>query len=101
MNPSRKRRIRLVAALTAALLAASALAYTSFSAGSDERTASQLLDGAVAGRTYTLAGTVAKGSVHRAGERALLRRARSAPQASPCACATPASCRTRSAKAAA
>jgi cytochrome c-type biogenesis protein CcmE len=68
MNPSRKRRIRLVAALTAALLAASALAYTSFSAGSDERTAGQLLDGAVAGRTYTLAGTVAHGSVRREGD---------------------------------
>lgn len=52
-------------ALTAALLAASALVYTSFSAGSDERTASQLLDAAVAGRTYTLAGTVANGSVRR------------------------------------
>jgi len=67
MNPSRKRRIRLVAALTAALLAASALVYTSFSAGSDEQTASQLLDGAVAGRTYTLAGTVKDHSVTRSG----------------------------------
>ncbi len=67
MNPSRKRRIRLVTALTAALLLASALVYTSFSAGSDERTASQLLDGAVAGKTYTLAGTVAAGSVQRRG----------------------------------
>jgi cytochrome c-type biogenesis protein CcmE len=67
MNPSRKRRIRLVAALTAALLAASALVYTSFSAGSDEQTASQLLDGAVAGRTYTLAGTVKDHSVVRRG----------------------------------
>ncbi len=66
MNPSRKRRIRLVVALTAALLAASALIYTSFSAGSDEQTAGQLLDGAVAGRTYTLAGTVKDGSVRRA-----------------------------------
>jgi len=66
MNPSRKRRIRLVLALTAALLAASALVYTSFSAGSDERTASQLLDAAVAGKTYTLAGTVENGSVRRA-----------------------------------
>ena len=65
MNPSRKRRIRLVVALTAALLAASALVYTSFSAGSDEQTAGQLLDGAVAGRTYTLAGTVKDGSVRR------------------------------------
>jgi cytochrome c-type biogenesis protein CcmE len=66
MNPSRKRRIRLVVALTAALLAASALVYTSFSAGSDEQTAGQLLDGAVAGKTYTLAGTVKDGSVRRA-----------------------------------
>jgi cytochrome c-type biogenesis protein CcmE len=66
MNPSRKRRIRLVAALTAALLAASALVYTSFSAGSDEQTAGQLLAGAVPGKTYTLAGTVKDGSVRRA-----------------------------------
>lgn len=66
MNPSRKRRIRLVVALTAALLAASALIYTSFSAGSDEQTAGQLLDAAVAGKTYTLAGTVQDGSVRRA-----------------------------------
>jgi cytochrome c-type biogenesis protein CcmE len=65
MDPNRKRRIRLVAALTAALLLASALVYTSFSAGSDERTAAQLLDTAVAGETYTLAGTVAPGSVRR------------------------------------
>jgi cytochrome c-type biogenesis protein CcmE len=65
MNPGRKRRIRLVVALTAALLLAGALIYTSFSAGSDERTAGQLLDGAVAGRTYTLAGTVAAHSVRR------------------------------------
>jgi cytochrome c-type biogenesis protein CcmE len=67
MNPSRKRRIRLVVALTAALLLASALVYTSFSAGSDERTAGQLLDSSVAGETYTLAGTVKHGSVHREG----------------------------------
>jgi cytochrome c-type biogenesis protein CcmE len=66
MNPARKRRIRLVVALTAALLAAGALVYTSFSAGSDERTAGQLLDAAVVGKTYTLAGTVADGSVRRA-----------------------------------
>lgn len=66
MNPSRKRRIRLVVALTVALLAASALVYTSFSAGSDEKTAGQLLDSAVHGKTYTLAGTVEDGSVRRA-----------------------------------
>lgn len=65
MNPARKRRVRLVTALTAALLLASALVYTSFSAGSDERSAGQLLDTAVPGETYTLAGTVAPGSVRR------------------------------------
>lgn len=53
-------------ALTAALLLASALVYTSFSAGSDEKTAGQLLDSAVPGETYTLAGTVEPGTVRRA-----------------------------------
>lgn len=53
-------------ALTAALLLASALVYTSFSAGSDEKTAGQLLESAVAGETYTLAGTVEPGTVRRA-----------------------------------
>ena len=43
MDPSRKRAIRLTVALTVALLLASALVYTSFSAGRDELTASQLL----------------------------------------------------------
>ena len=42
MDPSRKRAIRLTVALTAALLLASALVYTSFAAGRDEVTASQL-----------------------------------------------------------
>jgi len=65
MDPARKRRIRLVTALSAAVLLAGALVWTSFSAGSDERTAGQLLDAAVAGETYTLAGTVAPGSVRR------------------------------------
>jgi cytochrome c-type biogenesis protein CcmE len=67
MNPGRKRRIRLVVALTAALLLAGALVYTSFSAGSDEQTAGQLLRSAVPGQTYTLAGTVAAHSVRRDG----------------------------------
>jgi cytochrome c-type biogenesis protein CcmE len=58
MDPSRKRAIRLVVALTAALLLASALVYTSFSAGRDEVTASQLLTKAAPGKSYILAGTV-------------------------------------------
>ena len=101
MNPSRKRRIRLVVALTAALLAASALVYTSFSAGSDERTAGQLLDGAVAGKTYTLAGTVKDGSVRRARRRAVVQRARPAPPRVRARALHRASCPTRSARAAA
>ncbi|HEX4011339.1 MAG TPA: cytochrome c maturation protein CcmE [Solirubrobacteraceae bacterium] len=65
MDPSRKRAIRLVVALTAALLLASALVYTSFAAGRDELTASQLLKRAKPGQTYILAGTVLNGSVRR------------------------------------
>jgi cytochrome c-type biogenesis protein CcmE len=67
MDPSRKRAIRLTVALTAALLLATALVYTSFAAGRDELTASQLLKRGHAGSTYILAGTVLNGSVHRQG----------------------------------
>ena len=68
MDPSRKRAIRLTVALTAALLLASALVYTSFSAGRDELTAGQLLKRAQPGRSYLLAGTVLNGSVRRQGD---------------------------------
>jgi len=67
MDPSRKRVIRLTLALTAALLLASALIYTSFSAGREELTAAQLVQKAKPGQSYVLAGTVVDGSVHRAG----------------------------------
>jgi len=73
MDPSRKRAIRLTVALTAALLLASALIYTSFSAGRDELTASQLLTRAQPGRSYILAGTVLDGSVRRTGDALLFR----------------------------
>jgi cytochrome c-type biogenesis protein CcmE len=65
MDPSRKRALRLSVALTAAVLLAVALIYTSFSAGRDEVTASQLIHKAKPGTTYILAGTVLDGSVHR------------------------------------
>jgi cytochrome c-type biogenesis protein CcmE len=58
MDPSRKRAIRLTVALTAALLLASALVYTSFNAGRDELTAARLLASARPGQSYILAGTV-------------------------------------------
>ena len=73
MDPSRKRAIRLVAALTAALLLASALVYTSFAAGREEVTASQLLRQAKPGSSYILAGTVLDGSVRRQGSALLFR----------------------------
>src|SRR5579871_385134 len=73
MDPSRKRAIRLTVALTAALLLASALVYTSFAAGRDEFTASQLLNRARPGQSYILAGTVLAGSVHYAGPALLFR----------------------------
>ncbi|MGO9955207.1 MAG: cytochrome c maturation protein CcmE [Solirubrobacteraceae bacterium] len=68
MDPSRTRAIRLTVALTVAMLLASALVYTSFSAGRDELTASQLLEQARPGQSYILAGTVLNGSVRRDGQ---------------------------------
>ncbi|MHB8658075.1 MAG: cytochrome c maturation protein CcmE domain-containing protein [Solirubrobacteraceae bacterium] len=68
MDPSRKRVIRLTLALTTALLLASALVWTSFSAGREELTASQLLIRAKPGRSYILAGTVLDGTVRREGD---------------------------------
>jgi cytochrome c-type biogenesis protein CcmE len=69
MNPARKRAVRLVVALSAAVVLASALIYTSFSAASPALTPSQLVRQAQGGRSYQLTGTVAGGSVRRtAGE---------------------------------
>lgn len=73
MDPSRKRAIRLVVALTAALLLATALIYTSFTAGNKELTASQLARTAQPGQSYILAGTVLNGSVRHAGQALLFR----------------------------
>jgi cytochrome c-type biogenesis protein CcmE len=59
-NPERKRRTRLIAALSAALALAGALAYTSFSAAAQVRSPSQMAT-AAAGRTYQLTGVVLPG----------------------------------------
>ncbi len=67
MNPTRKRKVRLVVALSAAVLLASALIYTSFSAASPALTPSQLLRDAQPGRSYVLTGTVVAGSVRHEG----------------------------------
>lgn len=58
--------IRLVVALTAAVLLASALVYTSFSASTEAKEPSQLLS-ATPGQNYELTGRVVQGSVWRKG----------------------------------
>ena len=67
MDPARKRRVRLVVALSLAVLLAGALVYTSFSASSEAKTPSELAASAAAGRTYQLTGRVVPGSVRRTG----------------------------------
>ena len=59
-----KRRTRLVAALTAALLLVGALAYTSFSSAAQVRTPSQMA-GASSGHAYQVTGTVLPGYTRR------------------------------------
>jgi len=67
VDPSRKRKIRLVVALGVAVLLAVALVYTSFSASTEAKEPSQLI-GAASGSTYELTGRVVKGSVRHEGE---------------------------------
>ena len=73
MDPSRKRRIRLVVALTAAVVLAGVLAYTSFSASSAAVQPSRLLADANAGRSYQLTGKVVDGSIRHQGDATLFR----------------------------
>lgn len=62
MNPVRKRKIRLVVALSAAVLLATALLVTSFSASSEAVSPSDLASAQV-GVPYQLTGKVEDGSV--------------------------------------
>ena len=66
MDPQRKRKIRLVVALSVAVLLAVALIYTSFSASTEAKEPSQLLS-ATPGTSYEMTGRVVKGSVERDG----------------------------------
>jgi len=61
MDPSRKRRVRMIFALSAAVILAGGLVWTSFGAASEARTPSQLLASAQAGQTYQLTGKVVAG----------------------------------------
>jgi cytochrome c-type biogenesis protein CcmE len=73
VDPGRKRTIRLAIALGVAVLLAGALIYTSFSAATEARQPSQLLDSGKPGRSYELTGTVAAGSVRHQGDVLLFR----------------------------
>jgi cytochrome c-type biogenesis protein CcmE len=64
MDPSRKRKLRLVVALGAAVCLAAALIYTSFSAASEAAKPSQLREG----KSYELTGKVVNDSVERDGD---------------------------------
>ena len=64
MDPARKRKIRLVVALSAAVVLAVALVYTSFSASTEAKQPSELLN-ANPDRSYELTGEVVPGSIQR------------------------------------
>jgi cytochrome c-type biogenesis protein CcmE len=67
VDPQRKRKIRLVVALSAAVLLSAALIYTSFTAATEAKEPSQLL-GAAPGTSYDMTGTVVPGSVRQSGD---------------------------------
>jgi cytochrome c-type biogenesis protein CcmE len=66
MDPSRKRKIRLIVALSAAVLLAAGLVYTSFSASTEAKQPSDLLNASPDG-TYDLTGVVVPDSIHHRG----------------------------------
>ena len=72
MDPSRKRKIRLVVALAAALLLAGALLVTSFGTATAAKTPSQVLSSG-GGGPYELTGKVVPGTIRHRGEALLFR----------------------------
>jgi cytochrome c-type biogenesis protein CcmE len=64
MDPSRKRKLRLGVALTAAVLLATALVYTSFSASTEASKPSEIEPG----KSYELTGKVVDGSIQKSGD---------------------------------
>ena len=67
VDPSRKRKIRLVVALSVAVLLAVALIYTSFSASTQAKEPSQILS-AAPGTNYEMTGKVVPGSIKQTGD---------------------------------
>jgi cytochrome c-type biogenesis protein CcmE len=66
MDPARKRKIRLIVALSAAVLLAVALVYTSVSASTETKQPSDILNSAP-GQSYQMTGVVVPGSIHHHG----------------------------------
>ncbi len=66
MDPALKRKVRLIVALSAAVLLAVALIYTSFNASSEAKQPSEILN-APPDQSYQLTGVVVPGSIHRRG----------------------------------
>jgi len=64
VDPTRKRKLRLVVALTAAVLLATALIYTSFSASTEASKPSDIKPG----RSYEMTGKVVNGSITHVGD---------------------------------
>lgn len=64
MDPARKRKLRLAVALTAVVLLATALVYTSFSASSEASEPSQVQPG----KSYEMTGKVVAGSIAKHGD---------------------------------
>jgi cytochrome c-type biogenesis protein CcmE len=64
MDPSRKRKLRLGVALAAAVLLATALIYTSFSASTEAAKPSEIEPG----KSYELTGKVVHGSIQRSDD---------------------------------
>ena len=64
MDPARKRKVRLVVALSAALLLATALIYTSFSASTEASKPSEIQPG----KSYDITGKVVEGSIQHKGD---------------------------------
>jgi cytochrome c-type biogenesis protein CcmE len=67
VDPSRKRKVRLVVALSVAVLLAVALIYTSFSASTEAKEPSQVLS-STPGQKIEMNGTVVPGSIRQVGE---------------------------------
>jgi cytochrome c-type biogenesis protein CcmE len=67
MDPARKRKVRLVVALSAALVLAGTLLYTSFASSTEAKTPSQVLAAGSTGGTYEMTGKVVPGSITHQG----------------------------------